>query len=158
MQNTFSQSGNDSKWFLKKSFFKIGKWQTRPPRDPPPFMANAILNFHFDFLNPSLSDILLCLNSSECPNHHSFQGFAVKGKFTQKTQFDCFRLGKVLYHVIMCGNNLSERQNVWKNMLCQQVLAVSLIHCNPLFNFPFLISKTVICSSLRFCLWTNIHD
>ena len=22
---------------------------------PPPFMANAILNFHFDFLNPSLS-------------------------------------------------------------------------------------------------------
>ena len=57
MQNTFSQSGNDSKWFLKKSFFKIGKWQSRPPRDPPPFMANAILNFHFDFLNPSLSQI-----------------------------------------------------------------------------------------------------
>ena len=26
MQNTFSQSGNDSKWFLKKSFFKIGMW------------------------------------------------------------------------------------------------------------------------------------
>ena len=22
--------------------------------DPPPFMANAILNFHFDFLHPSL--------------------------------------------------------------------------------------------------------
>ena len=28
---------------------------SRPPRDPPPFMANAILNFHFDFLHPSLS-------------------------------------------------------------------------------------------------------
>ena len=56
MQNTFSQSGNDSKWFLKKSFFKIAKWQTRPPRDPPtPFMANAILNFHFDYPHPSLS-------------------------------------------------------------------------------------------------------
>ena len=55
MQNTFSQSGNDSKWFLKKSFFKIGKWHSRPPRDPPPFMANAILNFHFDYLTPSLS-------------------------------------------------------------------------------------------------------
>ena len=55
MQNTFSQSGNDSKWFLKKSFFKIGMWHLRPPRDPPPpFMANAILNFHFDFLTPSL--------------------------------------------------------------------------------------------------------
>ena len=25
-----------------------------PSRPPPPFMANAILNFHFDFLNPSL--------------------------------------------------------------------------------------------------------
>ena len=25
-----------------------------PGLDPPPFMANAILNFHFDFLNPSL--------------------------------------------------------------------------------------------------------
>ena len=32
-------------------------WHSRPPRDPaPPFMANAILNFHFDFLNPSLSE------------------------------------------------------------------------------------------------------
>ena len=50
MQNTFSQSGNDSKWFLKKSFFKIGMWHSRPP----PFMANAILNFHFDYLTPSL--------------------------------------------------------------------------------------------------------
>ena len=55
MQNTFSQSGNDSKWFLKKSFFKIGKWHSRPPRDPPPFMANAILNFHFDYWHPSLT-------------------------------------------------------------------------------------------------------
>ena len=51
---TFSQAGNDSKWFLKKSFFKIGMWHSRPPRDPPPLMANAILNFHFDFLTPSL--------------------------------------------------------------------------------------------------------
>ena len=55
MQNTFSQSGNDSKWFLKKSFFKIGKWHSRPPRDPPPFMANAILNFHFDYPHTSLT-------------------------------------------------------------------------------------------------------
>ena len=29
-------------------------WHSRPPRDPPPFMANAILNFHFDFPHPSL--------------------------------------------------------------------------------------------------------
>ena len=64
MQNTFSQSGNDSKWFLKKSFFKIGMWHSRPPRAPPPFMANAILNFHFDFLNPSLiGNIFLILRN-----------------------------------------------------------------------------------------------
>ena len=29
-------------------------WHSRPTRDPPPFMANAILNFHFDFLHASL--------------------------------------------------------------------------------------------------------
>ena len=40
MQNTFPQSGNDSKWFLKKSFFKIG-----------------ILDFHFDYWHPSLSNV-----------------------------------------------------------------------------------------------------
>ena len=26
-----------------------------PSRLPPPFMANAILNFHFDYLHPSLN-------------------------------------------------------------------------------------------------------
>ena len=29
-------------------------WHSRPPRDPPPFMAKTILNFHFDYLIPSL--------------------------------------------------------------------------------------------------------
>ena len=28
-----------------------------PSRPPPPFMANAILNFHFDYLTPSLSRV-----------------------------------------------------------------------------------------------------
>ena len=55
MQNTFSQSGNDSKWFSRKSFFKIGIWHSRPPRDPPPFMVNTILNFHFDYWHTSLN-------------------------------------------------------------------------------------------------------
>ena len=27
----FSQSGNNSKWFFKKSFFRIGMWNSRPP-------------------------------------------------------------------------------------------------------------------------------
>ena len=70
MKNTFSQSGNDSKWFLKKSFFKIGKWHSRPPRDPPPFMANAILNFHFDFLTPSLTANILLLGTLLLLSHH----------------------------------------------------------------------------------------
>ena len=69
MQNTFSQSGNDSKWFLKKSFFKIGKWQTRPPRDPHPFMANAILNFHFDYLTTSLIKSLSILRTNTRPKN-----------------------------------------------------------------------------------------
>ena len=56
MQNTFSQSGNASKWFLKKSFFRIGIWDSRPLRDPPPpIHGKTILNFHFDYLTPSLS-------------------------------------------------------------------------------------------------------
>ena len=28
VQNTFSQSGNDSKWFSKKSFFRISMWNS----------------------------------------------------------------------------------------------------------------------------------
>ena len=52
MQNTFSQSGNDSKWFLKKSFFKIGMWHSRPPRDPPPLHGKNHLKFPFWFFEP----------------------------------------------------------------------------------------------------------
>ena len=31
------------------------------PTRPPPFMANAILNFHFDYWHPSLNDIACSL-------------------------------------------------------------------------------------------------
>ena len=41
-------------------------WHSRPPRDPPPFMANAILNFHFDYLNPSLTSQTNCQLVSGC--------------------------------------------------------------------------------------------
>ena len=55
MQNTFSQSGNDSKWFLTKIIFQNRYVALETGLDPPPpFMANAILNFHFDFLHTSL--------------------------------------------------------------------------------------------------------
>ena len=35
---------------LKKTFFRIGTWNSRPP----PFMEKNIWNFHFEYLNPSL--------------------------------------------------------------------------------------------------------
>ena len=47
MQNTFSQSRNDSKWFLKKIIFQNRYVALETP-------SKAILNFHFDYLNPSL--------------------------------------------------------------------------------------------------------
>ena len=53
-KHVFSQ-GMILKGFKKKIFFKIGMWHSRPPSRPPPFMAKTILNFHFDYLNPSLS-------------------------------------------------------------------------------------------------------
>ena len=49
MQNTFSQSGNDSKWFSKKSFLRIGMWNSRPHL--------LHLKYHlklFDYLNTRL--------------------------------------------------------------------------------------------------------
>ena len=33
--------------FLKKSFFKIGMWHSRPPRDPPPLLGKCHLKFPF---------------------------------------------------------------------------------------------------------------
>ena len=44
---------------FKKIFFQnryvVLETPSRPPRDPLPFMANTILNFHFDYLHPSLT-------------------------------------------------------------------------------------------------------
>ena len=51
MQNTFSQSGNDSKWFLTKFIFQNRYVALETPSR---LMANAILNFHFDFPHTSL--------------------------------------------------------------------------------------------------------
>ena len=47
-----------------------------PSRPPPPFMANAILNFHFDYLNTSLSKfyvILRPLNTVYARQYGMFQ-------------------------------------------------------------------------------------
>ena len=42
------------------------------PSRPPPFMANAILNFHFDYVTPSLS-VVPWFYQQGFPSH-SFQG------------------------------------------------------------------------------------
>ena len=40
---------------FKKIIFQNSLMANETPSRPPPFMANAILNFHFDFPHPSLS-------------------------------------------------------------------------------------------------------
>ena len=64
MQNTFTQSGNDSKWFLKKIIvqnrYVALKTPSRPP--PTPFMKNSILNFHFDYPHTSLILTLILIS------------------------------------------------------------------------------------------------
>ena len=52
MQNTFSQSGNDSKWFLTKIIFKIGMWHSRPVSTPPSLHGKCHLKFPFWFFAP----------------------------------------------------------------------------------------------------------
>ena len=56
MQNTFSLSGNDFKCFFKKNHCSEYVCGTR---DSLPFMEKlkTILNFHFDYLTTSLSDV-----------------------------------------------------------------------------------------------------
>ena len=40
---------------FKKIIFQNSLMANETPSRPPPFMANAILNFHFDYLKPSLT-------------------------------------------------------------------------------------------------------
>ena len=57
-------------------------WHSRPPRDPPPFMAKTILNFHFDYWNPSLGR----------PSRWSFPfilGFLIGRKKTFNKEVSC---------------------------------------------------------------------
>ena len=58
MQNTFSRSGNDSKWFLKKIIFQNTLMARKNPA-PPSSWQIPISNFHISFLNPALS-LSLC--------------------------------------------------------------------------------------------------
>ena len=56
-----------------------------PSRPPPPFMANAILNFHFDYLNPSLINFpFLTLPLAEKPLSSILRLPLLKKKFEMK--------------------------------------------------------------------------
>ena len=55
--------------FKEKLFFRIGMWHSRPPRDPP-LMANAILNFHFDYPHPSLIAAHHCFSIKSYSPHY----------------------------------------------------------------------------------------
>ena len=52
MQNTFSQSGNDSKWFLKKIIFQNRYVALETPSRPPPLHGKNHLKFPFWSLEP----------------------------------------------------------------------------------------------------------
>ena len=52
MQNTFSQSGNDSKWFLTKSIFQNTYVALETPPRPPPLHGKCHLKFPFWLFEP----------------------------------------------------------------------------------------------------------
>ena len=109
MQNTFSQSGNDSKWFLTKIIFQNRYVALETPSRPPPFMANAILNFHFDFLNPSLTVKTSFQVSLFCP--------VSTLKSPKGTEFEEY-LSNVLRCIIMLYSRMSRCYSNYCNSLC----------------------------------------
>ena len=60
-------------------------WHSRPPRDPPPFMAKTILNFHFDYLKPSLRSRLVL----GWPGCLGVRLFVTMPKWPQTQENDC---------------------------------------------------------------------
>ena len=52
MQNTFSQSGNDSKWFLTKIIFQNRYVAIETPSRPPPLHGKSHLKFPFWLFEP----------------------------------------------------------------------------------------------------------
>ena len=71
--------------FLTKIIFQNRYVALETGLDPPPFMANAILNFHFDFLNTSL--IINTVGSEKFPrNAQNVSKIEKKGSFNQILQ------------------------------------------------------------------------
>ena len=80
---------------FKKIIFKNRYVALETPSRPPPFMANAILNFHFDYLTPSLSWSgsggrcswnWYCYNSGP-DDHGQDDGLDLAGRTTCRTRF-----------------------------------------------------------------------
>ena len=154
MQNTFSQSGNDSKWFSKKSFFRIGMWHSRPPRDPPPFMANTILNFHFDYLNPSLRhSFASCCLWGEAGNLGISGVWVFKGHQLAFEHSEDWQVGR--------GSLFSSRSQNWFNPLCRWTMPAMIgSSLTPLCLPPaMLLTNTGGCTkwSKRKSLKTNMR-
>ena len=72
-------------------------WHSRPPQDPPPFMANAILNFHFDYLNPSLSVVA------------ARAVFSCVAQIRYWVTYNCLKIKNIVY-VLICNLPLCTAQ------------------------------------------------
>ena len=64
---------------ILKAIFQNRYVALETPSRPPPFMANTILNFHFDYLTPSLTPLLA--------NHVLFSALSIIGMCLKYTQY-----------------------------------------------------------------------
>ena len=63
---------------FKKIIFKNRYVARKTPSRPPPFMANTILNFHFDYPHPSLIDLNDAILAAEDSNSVQVDGNAIR--------------------------------------------------------------------------------
>ena len=118
-------------------------WHSRPPRDPPPFLANALLNFHFDFLHPSLSwkadqkAVIMqyeAFHSGVWFTNPSFQKWAFDQSISLSTEGTLYT-GRLLW--IHYGNREWQSMNIWEMntlggmvdvMLCLRAQPINAMH------------------------------
>ena len=104
MQNTFSQSGNDSKWFLTKIIFQNRYMALETPSRPPPLHGKCYLKFPFWFFDsvPKHNWEIKAIPSKWTTPHIWLQLFWIKHEFDSncyaREQFavECWRLVKLV--------------------------------------------------------------
>ena len=81
-----------------------------PSRPPPPFMANAILNFHFDFLKPSLKsfDLELVVKYASESIYIYTQNIGKSGYELIQKEFWLFLLYPLMHSMIRMLNVLQD--------------------------------------------------